>query len=98
MMSVYITMYNTFYKMLHGAECSPRNLEGRRGHPLPQVSQPKNYKQLRPIGILPTLSKVLERFLYNQLMSHIEKFGLVPTIIIKWISQGLHNSAFESHR
>ena len=31
----------------------------------------------RPISILPSMSKILERVIYNQLMAHLEQNGLL---------------------
>lgn len=46
--------------------------------PIPKNSSPKEYKDLRPISILATLSKVLERVVDNQLREYLFKFNLLP--------------------
>lgn len=46
--------------------------------PIPKVNAPKDYKDLRPISILSTLSKVLERVIETQLRSYLTKFDLLP--------------------
>lgn len=47
--------------------------------PLPKVSQPNELKHLRPISILPPLSKVLERILSNQLKNHLTIYDILPS-------------------
>lgn len=46
--------------------------------PIPKINNPTSYEQLRPISILPVLSKVLERILLNQLKSFIECRAVLP--------------------
>lgn len=46
--------------------------------PIPKVSNPTTYKDLRPISILPTLSKVLERVMESQLRVHVNNFSILP--------------------
>ena len=41
---------------------------------------PVEFKDLRPISILPVLSKVLEREIDTQLRRHIAKFNILPEI------------------
>ncbi|CAH4035039.1 unnamed protein product [Pieris brassicae] len=40
--------------------------------PIPKIQNPIELKDLRPISILPDLSKILERVVYNQLIKHCE--------------------------
>lgn len=47
--------------------------------PLPKVSSPTRYDEIRPISILPALSKVLERAMYDQFSAHLTRFGIVPS-------------------
>lgn len=47
--------------------------------PLPKVSSPVRYDELRPISILPILSKVLERAMYDQFSTHLTSFGIIPS-------------------
>lgn len=47
--------------------------------PIPKVSEPLLPKDLRPVSILPTLSKILERVIYIQLMSHLNNHEILPT-------------------
>ena len=37
-----------------------------------KITEPKNY---RPVSLLPTLSKIIERVVYNQIIEHIGKHG-----------------------
>lgn len=40
-------------------------------HPLPKVSSPLDFKDLRPISILPVISKILEKCIDAQLRAHL---------------------------
>lgn len=44
--------------------------------PIPKVPSPGGLKDLRPISILPTLSKVIERILERQIRDHAERNGI----------------------
>lgn len=46
--------------------------------PLPKIAQPTEFKDLRPISILPTLSKILEKIVFVQLKSHLDKHDILP--------------------
>lgn len=46
--------------------------------PIPKNNNPTEFKDLRPISILPTLSKVLEREVESQLREHVTKFNILP--------------------
>uniref|UniRef100_A0A1Y1M3U5 Reverse transcriptase domain-containing protein n=1 Tax=Photinus pyralis TaxID=7054 RepID=A0A1Y1M3U5_PHOPY len=46
--------------------------------PLPKVKVPNGYGDLRPISILPCISKVLEKIMSAQIRSYIEKEGILP--------------------
>lgn len=46
--------------------------------PIPKVSDPLLPKDLRPVSILPTLSKILERVVYLQLTEHLNKYNILP--------------------
>lgn len=48
--------------------------------PLPKVSNPNSFKDLRPISILPCLSKVLERVVYNQTLKYLEDSNILPDL------------------
>ena len=45
--------------------------------PLHKSGSQSTIDNYRPISVLPTLSKILERMFYNQLMAHFEKNGLL---------------------
>ena len=47
--------------------------------PLHKSGSHSTIDNYRPISVLPTLSKILERMFYNQLMAHFEKNGLLFT-------------------
>lgn len=49
-------------------------------NPLSKVDQPNELKDLRPISILPFLSKVLEKAVYYQLSSYIENNNILPSL------------------
>lgn len=46
--------------------------------PLPKTNNPKELKDLRPISILPVLSKVLEKILNSQVKIHLQNHDLLP--------------------
>ena len=48
--------------------------------PIPKSGLARDFKDLRPISILPTLSKVLERVLEQQLRSFFAECGVVPDV------------------
>lgn len=48
--------------------------------PIPKIPSPKEPKDLRPITILTTLSKVLEKVIYKQLIQFLEKENKIPDI------------------
>ena len=45
--------------------------------PVPKCKQCMSLTSFRPISVLPTLSKVLERILYNQIQSHIVRYDIL---------------------
>lgn len=47
---------------------------------LPKKSNPSEYKDLRAISILPTLSKIIERAMEVQLRNHLTNFDLLPPV------------------
>jgi len=42
--------------------------------PVPKCKQCTGLSQFQPISVLPVLSKVLERIMYNQIVSHLHKY------------------------
>lgn len=46
--------------------------------PLPKVKNPSELKDLRPISILPVLSKLIEKILNAQIREHLNKFDILP--------------------
>nr|CAH7758029.1 unnamed protein product [Callosobruchus chinensis] len=46
--------------------------------PLPKSKSVLTYDDLRPISLLPTLSKVFERFIYFQLFEYVTSKGILP--------------------
>lgn len=46
--------------------------------PLPKKRNASSLDELRPISILPTLSKVFEKVICAQLKEHLENFGILP--------------------
>lgn len=47
--------------------------------PMPKISNPESYKDLRPISLLPSLSKVLEKEVNSQIRTYLEKEKLLPS-------------------
>lgn len=54
--------------------------------PLPKASKVEEYKDLRPISLLPTFSKILESIMSEQIKQHLNKYNLIPA----------HQSGFRS--
>lgn len=48
-------------------------------HPLPKIAKPMTSNDYRPISILPTLSKALERIVYKQLTAYLGTHNLLDT-------------------
>lgn len=48
--------------------------------PIPKTSKVEEYKDLRPISILPVLSKILERVVCTQLTKYLEDENILPDI------------------
>ncbi|CAH0559663.1 unnamed protein product [Brassicogethes aeneus] len=48
--------------------------------PIPKVRCPTELKDLRPISILPTMSKILEKLIYQQIRNHLDTFNILPPI------------------
>lgn len=46
--------------------------------PLPKVSEPQNYSDLRPISIISTLSKILEKVIFKQLYTFVTSHNILP--------------------
>ena len=46
--------------------------------PLPKGSSPSGVTDLRPVSLLPVLSKLLEKVVYRQLLSFVNSVGLLP--------------------
>lgn len=57
----------------------PYNWKSALVTPLPKVDQPSDIKDLRPISILPYLSKILERAVYEQVVKYVELNGILPS-------------------
>ncbi|KAJ8714407.1 hypothetical protein PYW07_002632 [Mythimna separata] len=48
--------------------------------PIPKTNDPATMKDLRPISILPCLSKVLERVVYSQVIDYLEVNNILPDL------------------
>lgn len=46
--------------------------------PLPKVKNPESYSDMRPISILPILSKVFEKIIQQQLAHYVSDCGILP--------------------
>ena len=46
--------------------------------PLPKIRNPKEFRDLWPISILPIISKILERHIHNQINSYFRENDLMP--------------------
>lgn len=47
--------------------------------PIPKVKQPASLADLRPISLLPVLSKILERIIHKQLTGYLNINGILPS-------------------
>lgn len=47
--------------------------------PLAKKSEPESISDLRPISILPAISKIIEKYIYQQLSSFSEEMQIIPT-------------------
>ena len=56
----------------------PSEWKNARVVPVPKVRSPLQLKDLRPISILPVLSKVFERIVADQLWGHLNRFAILP--------------------
>uniref|UniRef100_A0A1B6KSQ8 Reverse transcriptase domain-containing protein n=1 Tax=Graphocephala atropunctata TaxID=36148 RepID=A0A1B6KSQ8_9HEMI len=48
--------------------------------PLPKVTAPKTKQELRPISILPAMSKIVEKIAIRQIMTHMKNQDLLPKL------------------
>lgn len=58
--------------------CFPDQWKISIGKPLPKISNPTSYNDLRIISILPALSKIFERILYNQTYAFFIDNNIIP--------------------
>lgn len=47
--------------------------------PLNKITCPTTYSDLRPISLLPVMSKIMERLMFNQMMSHSNSYNIIPS-------------------
>nr|CAI5834113.1 unnamed protein product [Callosobruchus analis] len=47
--------------------------------PIPKVNSPKDFNDLRPISILPCLSKIAEKFLSKQITDYLNSCNILPS-------------------
>lgn len=47
-------------------------------HPVPKVTVPESFSDLRPVSLLPVVSKILERIVYDQINNHICDLKIIP--------------------
>lgn len=48
--------------------------------PVAKVDSPTNYNDLRPISILPVLSKIFENILHTRVKNYVNKIGILPIV------------------
>ena len=46
--------------------------------PIPKVNVPETFSDLRPISLLPVLSKIMERIIYKQMLIYVNTQNLLP--------------------
>lgn len=54
--------------------------------PIPKVNNPTSINELRPISILPTLSKILEKIVKSQIVSFLEQVNILPDLQSGFVS------------
>lgn len=47
--------------------------------PLPKVNEPQNYSDLRPISIISTVSKILEKVIFKQIYTFVNSHNILPS-------------------
>jgi hypothetical protein len=52
-----------------------------RVSPIPKTDSPDNMNDYRPISVLPTLSKIFEKVLIEQIITHIDSNNVYPTTL-----------------
>ena len=57
----------------------PRAWKNANITPVPKVKEPKDFSQVRPISILPVMSKILERIVHNQLSEFVIINKILPS-------------------
>lgn len=60
--------------------CFPEMWKTSLVKPLPKVNNPKAYNELRPISILPTMSKVLERIINMQMYDYVANNNILSDL------------------
>ena len=60
---------------------SQKTWKTARVSPIPKVDNPLSEKDYRPVSILPSLSKIFERLVFNQILVFIEKPALLASSI-----------------
>ncbi|KAG7296539.1 hypothetical protein JYU34_020328 [Plutella xylostella] len=58
----------------------PEDWKTAKVKPIPKNSNPQSFKELRPISLLPILSKLLEKVVYDQLMKFLEDNDVLPSL------------------
>ena len=58
----------------------PRQWKHSLVTPIPKVDDPSDLKDLRPISILPYMSKILEKSIYSQLYGFVERNNILPSM------------------
>ncbi|KAF2884427.1 hypothetical protein ILUMI_21751 [Ignelater luminosus] len=48
--------------------------------PIPKVKNPIEFKDLRPISLLPVLSKLFEKIIFTQLLSYLNEHNILPEV------------------
>lgn len=48
--------------------------------PLPKTSHPEELKDLRPISVLPAMSKILEKIMFSQISDFVHRNSLLPPV------------------
>ena len=66
-----------FYNLCIGKNCFPSQLKEAKVIPLPKSQDTSHPKNIRPISLLPILSKPLESHIHKHMYQHLDKYNLL---------------------
>lgn len=79
-LSVTLFIITTIVNKSINQQVFPEAWKLARVKPLPKSTAVDTYKDLRPISVLPALSKIIERVVCTQLTKHLESENIIPVL------------------